>query len=223
MDLEKIMQWLTTLTWPKLALALVAVTSGITMYTLYENRQKVFEFQTGARGQADDFELMAPTKDGKAIFEAFLKLHPEVAYIALVDANPLSNRRITVARFYNDKEIQGIIENATRDTPSLGDGPLLTADPILNKQVLAILAGEFYCDPAKDGVIAKVFPEAAKRLSYTCRVPLPPAFNKATGWLAIHLNKWPSDDLEKFKIDALTLSLSYYNAGILKQSIRSAR
>lgn len=218
----KIFEWFTHLTWPKMIISVVAAAMMLTIFTLYENRQRVFD-HSATRGYISDFELQKPTKEGAEIFKAYLKLHPEVTYISLMDANPITNKRSVVTRYFNDKEIQNIIESQVRENPTMGDGPLLTADPNLNKQVLAILAGEFYCDPAKAGVITRIFPEVAKRLTYSCRVPLPPAFNKATGWITLHLNEWPLTDIEKFKIDALTLSLAYYNQDILKQEIRSSQ
>jgi hypothetical protein len=212
---EKVFDWFTTLTWPKYVLSTIAAATVITMVTLYENRQQVFEHRTP--GVTEDFELKQPSKDGVAIFENFLKAHPYVAYISLIDANPITNRRTVVARFYNDEQIKVMIESELADNPTAGDGSLFMNDPILNKQVLSILAGEFHCDPAKVGVIAKAFPEVAKRLKYSCRLPLPPAFGKATGWITLHLDKWPLDNLDSFKVDALTLSLLYYETDITKK------
>ena len=214
----KVFDWFTHLTWPKMILATVAAVLMLTIYTLYENRQKVFDFKTSII--TEDFMMEPPSKAGREVFEQYLRLHPEVSYISVLDANPITNERMVIARFYNDKEIKAIVETQVLANPTISNSSLMTADPVMNKQVLAILAGEFYCDPAQGGFIAKAFPEVAKRLVYSCRVPLPPAFNKATGWITLHLNKWPLEDLEKFKVTALTLGLTYYTLDISKQQIK---
>lgn len=219
MTFEKIISWAMTLTWPKLIIAATAVVVGIAGLTLYENRQKVFADLQSAR-LTDDFKIEPPTKAGDEVFEAFLRSHPEVLMISLIDANPITNRREVVRRYFNNSDLKKVVLDAVAVNPGIGDGPLLTAEPQMNSQVLKILNGEFHCDPAAVGPIFKAFPDAIRVVKYSCRVPLPPAFNRATGWLTLHLSKWPIDDLERFKMAGLQLSQTYYYTDISKTLIK---
>lgn len=218
LDKNKIWEWFAHLTVKRLLISAVAGLVAIAGYTLWENRQKVFDNQTIKYN--GDYVLQKPGAEGNKVVGQFVNSHPEIVMVTLLDANPISNRRQVVSRWFNDPTVQSAVETITTANPTVGDGALFTADHENNKQVLAVLSGEFYCAPSGGGIITQAFPEVAKKVKYSCRIPLPPAFGKATGWFTVHLSKWPLDDLDRFKTDALTMSLTYYNAEILKQPTR---
>lgn len=218
LDKNKVWDWFAHLTVKRLAISALAGALTIAGWTLWENRQKVFESQSIRYN--GDYVLEKPSEKGQAIVSVFHKSRPEIVMITLLDANPVSNRREVVYRWFSDTATKTAVETQTSMNPTIGDGALFSQDPENNKQVLAVLSGEFYCAPAAGGIINIAFPDVAKRVKFSCRVPLPPAFGKATGWFTIHLTKWPLDDIDRFKTEALTMSLTYFNSEILKQPVR---
>ena len=185
--------------------------SAIGLYSVFENRQKLFEAGLGSVGSyVTDFIVQPPSKAQHEIAYNFLRLHPEIAFMTLIDADPLTNTRKVVHRFTLDPVIERYFAELDRDKPGVGDGPLFNNVEANNSQVIAISNGEFLCSPVKGGLIERIYPEIAKTLVKSCRVPLPPAFRRAGGWFAIHLK---SDvDENRFKTDALTMSFLYFEA-----------
>lgn len=213
----KAFDFFTKLTWRRLLISFIAATFSITLYTVWENRQTLFDVgKTGLNGVVGDYPLNPPGKTGKAIVNDFLKRHPEVLMLSLLDADPETNTRKVIARFSLDQDVLSAIEQETKGLPGIGNGPLFTADPENNLQVLAIINGEFKCAKTS-GIVLRVFPEFSKRVVWQCRVPVPPAFNKATGWMTLHLSKWPLTADQEFdlKSDSLTMANDYYNREVL--------
>jgi hypothetical protein len=217
---SKVWEWFAHLTVKRLIISAVAGAIGIGGWTLWENRQHVFDRQ--AIKYDGDYKLPPPSADAQVLVQAFVNLRPEIVMVTLLDANPVSNTRNVVHRWFNEAAVRESVERVTKVNPLAGDGALFTSDPENNKQVLAVLSGEFYCAPVS-GIILTAYPEVAKRVKYSCRVPLPPAFGKATGWFAVHLEKWPPADMDNFKSLALMMSLTFYNREILKQPLDRPR
>lgn len=206
-------------TFIRVMLVSVLLVVSVAALTLYENRQKVYDDFSMSKMNGD-FILKEPTPRGYQILSDLASKYPEIALISLIDADPVANTRRVVARVFIDKHMELVIKAKTTTNPTVGDGPLFGSDALSNKQVLAIMNGEFSCDPVAGGILATVFAEAAADVKMSCRVPLPPAFNKATGWFTIHTKELPKEKLERLKFDALSTSLMYYNSDI---AVRGSR
>jgi len=188
----------------------------IAALAVYENRNRVYG-SVISRTEGD-YVLEPPTDAGKAIVHNFAAKYPNIKMITLIDADPIGNRRIVVHRDFHDITLERIVRARTDIDPHIGDGVLFSANEQNNKEVLAVMAGEFLCTPnGPSTAISRAYPGSELLVTYGCRVPLPPAFNKATGWFTIHVDKWPLDNIEQLKVDALSMSLNYYNTEILRQ------
>lgn len=200
----------------RVILATALTAALVAIFTLYENRQDVYQGVTTVK-VVGDFPLEPPKDDGKRLIQEFVRKHPEVGMVTLIDADPVSNTRRPVYRVYNNDKVKQIITDAI-EAGQTGIQPLFNSDPKNNEQMLAIISGEFSCSPVKEGGIAYAFPQIVGTVVMTCRAPLPPAFNKATGWFSIHLIKQLTpQELDKLKFDALSMSLAYYNAEIAER------
>lgn len=199
-------------------LLLVAVTAVV---TVYENRQHVYDSFAIANINGD-YHINEPRPEGRKLMQDLVAKYPNIAMISLIDADPIRNTRRKVYRAYGNDELRVVMEETDRRDPTAGDGPLFSYNEVSNKQMLAIMSGEFLCSTT-DGSPILNFAGAEKHISYQCRVPLPPAFNKATGWFTIQLKSWPDDKIEQMKFDALNMSLAYYYAEIQERSDRSYR
>lgn len=223
----KVIDFMTKMTWGRLALYVVTAAFAISMYTLWENRQQLFTTSSRSlNGTIDDFILETPGKVGEGMIRDFLKAHPSVLMISMIDANPIANERKVVYRDFNSARLKSTVETQVAINPTAGDGPLFNADETNNKQILAILNGEFTCSPVRpQGPFGRAYPDLNALNLYQCRVPLPPAFGKATGWFSLIMEAAPPsvEVYDQLKIESLLLSLNYYNLEILKQATRTAR
>jgi hypothetical protein len=202
-------------TFPRvLAIGLLFIISMV-FIAAYENRQKVYA--TVISRTVGDYVLAQPSAKGKQLMQNLVDKYPNIAMISVIDADPISNRRTATYRLFNDSVLESIVKNVLAFHPSAGDSILFGADEKSNKEVLAVMAGEFLCTPNKSTVLTNSFPGSEKIVVYSCRVPLPPAFNKATGWFTLQLKSWPESRIEELKVDALSMSLTYYNTEILMQ------
>ena len=219
--IDKGIALLKVLTWKRVAMASAFAGAGLLFLTLYENRQKVYE-RLEPQFYAEDYALQPPGKLGEEVLRNFIAAHPEVALITLIDADPVRNIRTPVHRIFNNTQLEQVIKGAEQSGRS-GAGPLFSADAENNKQMIAVMNGEFYCAPVSEGAFANLFPEVSKIVKYSCRIPLPPAFGKATGWFSMHLTDWPPPrGLDNLKFDSLNMSLTYYNAEIAQRGKANA-
>ena len=217
---DKLFEFFTKLNWYRLGISAVAALLIIFNYTLYENRQVIFNLAkplvtVSANTITADYRLEYPSVVGKNILNKLTLLHPEISMVSVIDADQISNSRTVVYRTFNDPVIEKIIKSTAEKIPDVGNGALFTSgDEASNIQVLAMLNGEFLCTPAS-GILVKAFPELGPHIEYQCMVPLPPAYNKATGWLTLHLKEWPVTDFNRLKNNSLIAALEYYNKEVL--------
>lgn len=196
----------------KRVLLTLLLSFGLLMvYAMYENRQRIY---SGILNDPviGDYKLEHPTNRGKQALDDFVRRDKNIMLLTLIDADPLNNLRIPVYRSYGSEEVKRLIESSG-DSRAAGSGPLFNTDPKNNEQILALMNGEMTCSPVNEGMFARMFDGVDRLVKYSCRVPLPPAFKKATGWFSIHLREMP-EDMAKFKYEALNMSSLYYNMEI---------
>lgn len=205
----KVWLWFTKLTVKRLGISILALSSALFLYTFYENRQQFVEAVT-KRVLPGDFSVKAPTAEQIEIVRKFLVIHPEVKFITLIDADPVTNRRVVIHRFSTDDTLVAYFAKIDKERPGIGDGPLFTDNQESNEQVLAISNGEFRCGPSKGGIVERLYPDVAKDVKISCRVPVPPAFRRAGGWFSLHLTT--ESEPPQLKTAGLTMSFLYFEA-----------
>ena len=199
----------------RIVLIFILFTILATFLTLFENRQVIYQKADFRKIQGD--EIVPPMgKKGENLIRRLMVRYPEIVMASVIDADPISNRRMVVGRVFNNQSLEVIVQKAL-DRGVNGGGSLITDDAEQNRQVLSMLNGEMKCDPAPVGIIFKVFPEARRYVTYSCRVPLPPAFGKVTGWITLHMSAYPPrTGADAFKQESLLLALQYFNEEVKK-------
>jgi hypothetical protein len=205
----KLLDFFAHLTVKRIGISALALSVILSFYTVYENRQNIFE-KAKAVTMGSDFKVSPPNVEQHAIVMRFMAIHPEIAFMTLIDADPVANRRTVIHRFFNDGSLESYFAKVDKERPGSGDGPLFSDNEQNNAQVLAIANGEFLCSETKGGILEKQFPSVAKDIMKSCRVPLPPAFRKSGGWFAMHLKA--DKDMAALKTDALTMSFLFFEA-----------
>lgn len=209
---------LVSLTFARVMLFTLFIAVFITTYTLWENRQTLYNRASVVK-ITGDFELGIPGKDAKQLIDTFVATHPDILVAAVIDADPIRNRRIPRYRSYGNKQVEEIFAEALTYGMT-GIQPLYNSDELNNKQILSVMSGEFSCSPAlQNSGVLQAMPSMSKYIVASCRIPIPPAYNEATGWIGIHLKKWPpSGGLDSLKFDSLNMAIAYYNLEISKKS-----
>lgn len=211
--MKEFWEWLKEATWHKLALlAATLILFGIAL-AYYENRQVIYN-RIVPNQMTGDWPLAYPSEQAQAILAGFAKRHPQAALITIIDADPERNRRTVVYRHFNNRAVEEFVrarEAAGQD----GSGLLYGTDIESNKQVLAINDGQVVCDDASKGFFASAFKGVERLVSYSCRVPIPPAAFNVTGWISIHFVAPPEIPTEELRQQMLALAMAYYKSDIL--------
>lgn len=212
--MKEFWSWLKEATWHRLALLFATLILLAAALAYYENRHIIYN-KVVPNTMTGDWPLAHPTQESQAILAAFAKRHPQAALITIIDADPERNRRTVVYRHFNNHAVEEFVR-AKEATGVDGAGLLYTANDIeANKQVLAINDGQVICDDASKGFFANAFKGVERLVSYSCRVPIPPAAFSVTGWISIHFVAPPELPTEELRQQMLALAMAYYKADIL--------
>ena len=193
---------------PRVLWTLLLLAGVITITVFYENRQRIYQVVLNDP-IIGDYKLEPPKKDGRELISQYLASETAVMALGLIDSDPLNNQRHPVEFFSNNTDIRNQLNSKNSTLPA----PLFTSRQENNIMIMNLINGEMVC-----GELAPdEWPESLRaRPQVVCRVPLPPAFKKNTGWFVMYLSEAPRDR-DRFKFSALSLSLSYYNIEIMKK------
>lgn len=215
--IDEIIKFLKQLTWKKLSITAAAVILAIILITIYENRQDLFETTKIAPTIHGDWPLRKPVNGGEKLLSSLTKRYPEISLVVVVDADPVKNQRIVVHREYNNTELKATLAEQAAKGQDATASPLFTSNAEENQLILNIMLGEFQCAPSEGTGIARMYDGLEKLIVVSCRVPLPPAYLKVTGWISVHFTAWPIRDYDRFRQDALNTALEYYELEVNKK------
>jgi len=135
--------------------------------------------------------------------ELFMKKHKSVVYLTVLTFKFEKNIRLPIYRSFNSNELKSIIYTRLDG----GDGALpifIKNDQSNNNQMISIITGEITCDPFTGGGLARVWPDLEKRLTMSCRVPIPPSFGDLIqGYMVAHV----AQPLTPYEVEVLKLDL----------------
>jgi hypothetical protein len=184
-----------------IALVLISVVSGIVANTYW------FADQHKPSAKASFSALSSPGEDAAAAF--MYKWRTSAAYMTVLRFDYAKNSRVPIYRFFNDEEMRKIVLGRLNG----GDGALpifITNDNSNNNQMITIIQGEMTCGPFVDGGLSRVWPDLAKTFTVSCRVPIPPGYGGAIGYIVVHF-KQPelrAYEFEAMKIDLMGLAIA---------------
>jgi len=207
--IDTLVKLLSILTLKRVGLFTVFCLIVISMYTLFEHRQLAYDSVTEMKIPTEGkYDLKEPNSEQKTLIDDLVKSNPSVIQISVVDADPIKNfRKVLYTRTY-DKEFETFHEKTI--SGKLPTGPLFSTDQQSNEHIVNLLSGEIRCAPSNEGFYYRMYPEFTRFIKYSCRIPLPPAYGKVTGWLSVHFAEWPLRDFGKTKYDMLNLANDYY-------------
>lgn len=166
-----------------------------------------FKDQHAPRAVVPFSTLTSANEDAVAAF--MYKWKSSASYMTVLRFDYSRNTRVPIHRFFNDEEMRTIL----MDRLNGGDGALpifITNDNSNNNQMITIIQGEMTCGPFVDGGLSRVWPDLAKTFTVSCRVPIPPGFGGAIGYIVVHF-KQPElrpYEFEAMKIDLMGLSIA---------------
>lgn len=223
-DLAKFMSKLTV---KRVSLTVVFAILMTLAYTVYEHRtdlyNRIIESTNPDAGAIrmpgnGKFYLLEPNVIQDDAVRKFMLQFKEAVMVTVVDADPVKNQRTAVKKYFSNRELELLFGQLDMTRPSTN--ALFSTNEKGNQQLVRILSGEITCDPSSDGYFGNMYPEALSVVKYTCRVPLPPAFGKVAGWIAIHFTKYPPIDTGLLRYQMLSLSQMYYQQEVEKALTR---
>lgn len=85
--------------------------------------------------------------------------------------------------------------------------PIFTNNNLSNQRMLALIYGEFVCEPFKDTIDFGLVPEAGPHITTVCSVGFPPSYGKFVGVVSIYTKTSPTAiELSQLRILAKDLS-----------------
>lgn len=214
LELNVFLDWLLKAKWTQVLMLLVLSFSGIAAWTVYENRQKVYD-RIAQPISSGDWPLEYPEEETQKVFVEFARTHPGVALMSVIDADPVKNKRSVVYRYFNNEAVKSYVSGEEAQGRS-GNGLLYGVDPETNRQTLAIFNAQVSCEDSSKGFFAKIFPDVPKFVGTSCRIPLPPIYGLTTGWISIHIvGTQHSGTDPQFVMELMNLAEAYYKLEIL--------
>ena len=207
LDKEKVLTFieeiLDTLTFKRVGLMALLVIVGLIMFSLYENRGKIFGAVTAPTANVTDnlnpsaWELSPVSK------EALVNLAKSTAVdvIIISDVDLKKNRRAVRYHFFEDTNLK--LQPTAQQALAL-PLPVFDYDSKNTEQMVAILSNEFRCDPYKESVYFRHAPELAEKFPTICRMAIPPFVGNFVGFLTVGVG----GDIGKSQLDQIRLEVS---------------
>lgn len=189
---SNIQKFLNVLTWKKIIQLLTfMLIIGLTWAT-YENREVIYGFASQKRIDATSphvTELSTPTIQAIKIV-ADKSENIEAIQVILADFQ--KNERIIIYTYIEEEE------KVLRDiwlkysSGSVGNMALFTDNVADNKVVVDLINGEFICRLYSETINARLAPESAKYVKFTCANGIPASYGRFTGIILLYLKYQPT-------------------------------
>jgi hypothetical protein len=180
-----------------LASVVLSVGAGIFANSIWFNKE-----HTAVRQESGFTKLSPAGEDSVANF--MYKWRSSAVYLTVLRFEHAKNTRVPIYRFFNDDAVKKIIT----DRLNGGDGALpmfIANDNSNNNQMISVIQGEMTCGPFEGGGLARVWPDLVKTFTISCRVPIPPGFGGAIGYIVVHFKQ---PELRSYEFEAMKIDLA---------------
>lgn len=198
------------LTFQRILNALLAGILALSLYTLYENRTKVFnDLVSAVTSERVNWDISASSKSELHN----LVVNNQLIKLVLISAVDLQkNKREEKYWFIDDPEGLVISKNKTLLPQAVFD-----SDPKNTQQMVAVLNNEFVCSKYSDTIFNVNFPELSRTTPYICRLAIPPFYGRFIGILSFGLTAEPTPaQIFSLKIEASRLAIQIYLHDVVK-------
>lgn len=220
-DKEKILSFLEdtidTLTFKRVGLLFLATLIGLTLFSLFENRNNIVNYFTKAHIVATDDEGAITWTLSEANKSALINLTKTTAvtFVSISDVDLKKNRRLIRWFYINDPNLK-----PSPDALKAFALPqaVFDYDAKNTQQMVATLSNDFRCDPYKDTIFYRYGPELIDQLPTICRIAIPPFVGQFAGFLTIGIGKQvPQNELDSIRLEVSRLAVQIYLTDVNKK------
>ena len=210
-------KFLNVLTWKKLVQLMAFVfIMGLTWAT-YENRTTIYGFISQKRLDTSASQTRELSKPTKIQINVVAEKSDLVAGVTVMIADFQKNQRVTVYAYVNDahpelkKEYQDFIDS------SIGNVPLFSDNVEDNKRLVALINGEFMCNPYEGTLGQRLIPSTGQYIKYACSNGIPASYGRFTGIITLYLTRQPKpDEVEQIRITTKNLASLIFDNDLSK-------
>lgn len=206
-DKEKLLTFLEdiidTLTFKRVGLIALMTLIALIMFSIYENRSKIFTNITEPNAQVIDNQAASTwtLSEGSKTGLMVLARGTKVGMVLISDVDLRKNRRNARFSFLDDPTI--VLEPGAKQALGL-PLPVFDYDAKNTQQMVSVLSNEFRCDPYRDTIFYRHAPELESKFPTVCRIAIPPYVGNFVGFLTVGL----VPDVSKPELDSIRLEVS---------------
>jgi len=203
-------KFLNVLTWRKLTQLVVFIfIIGLTWAT-YENRENIYGFASQKRLDPHAPSITKLSKETVNDIHSVVARSELIVGVRVYMADFQKNTRILIYQEMDDPKLEGIY--MAYSNSSIAELPLFNDDVVNNKNLVALINGEFICIPFTETLLSKYAASATIYDKEVCSNGIPASYGRFTGIIAVHLNRKPtSEEVDQIRSTSRTLSTRIYD------------
>lgn len=179
---------------------------SISCLAMYEYRddilKKLFEAPSA---QVRTVPTIAISNSTKSHIRQFVDREDLVVGMTILSVDIRNNRRIPVYWYSDDATVQKQLDSLF--TGRFGGLPLFTSDDGNNTAIVSAINAAFICSPYHENGAAVLYPGFEFRFPVVCNTSVPPYFGQFAGYIAMTLNRKPSEiELDFLKAETTNIS-----------------
>lgn len=178
-----------------------AVFMSITLYTAYENRNRITALVSNKSPVTNSIGMtFSITTDTELIVQQMVRADETIVGISIMSADLRLNEANAIFAYSDDQELNIINENARRLYSTRV--PLFTNVDENNDDVIRLINGQFSCSRFSTTLLSKVYPELNARIKTICRSSIPSYYGYFSGYVTVYLNHYVTEE----KMDQLRVA-----------------
>lgn len=216
-NITKIITWLNL---KRVMLLTVAALVGLTLLTMYEQRDKITDavetrdVEINGRPVKTNVIVVSPEMQTK--IKKLVDDSPLITAISVLNTDLRLNQRTVIYQYADTPVISEAWERFYREHGYIQQ--IFTTSDKNNTQMVSVINGEFSCVKYEDTLNAALLPENKIAEPVICRISLPPYYGEFSGYLVIALAKVPTPiEQNEVMIQAKSLSNEIFLKNVVKR------
>jgi len=208
--LSVVQSFLKTLSWQKIAQLTVFFFLVGLAWATYENRQVIYNFASQPRLTRHTPTIQTLSKTTTEEIDTIVKKSKLIVSIQIILVDFQRNTRHALYTSIDDVELKAVYESYAQG--SFAEISLFNNDLLNNRRLVDLINGDFVCTPFVETAGARVLPAAAKYITTSCSVGIPPFYGKFTGIVHVYLSRQPTpEEVDQIRTMSKNLSSNIFD------------
>jgi len=207
--LKSLGQFLSTLTWEKIAQLIALVIIIVVTWTMYKMSDRLIEYV-----RQDKIENRAPSMRSlsTSTINDINRTASKSGIMAGVAVSVVNFQKNTGYLIYINGYTRELKEEFSRHNLNSVELPAFTQNAMQNRRLIDLINGEFTCYDFSTTLLATQMPLLQDKISYACSSSIPPYYGKFVGTVTIFLKRVPTaEEIDQLRVMSNILSEIIYN------------